>query len=97
MATQKKSKKTKKRTPKKAAATKAKAEPKVGIIATIIESLSKKAMTKDELLEVLTKKFPERTPEAMRTTVNCQVPTRLASEKGLNITKDKEGRYQITA
>ncbi|WP_286764260.1 MULTISPECIES: hypothetical protein [Rhodopirellula] len=77
--------------PKTAAKTKpTSSKPKgTGVIATIIEVLSKatktKPVTKDALLTQLEKRFPDRAPEAMKRTINCQVPSRLLSDKQIKV------------
>lgn len=68
-----------------------------GVVASIIEVLSKatktKPVTKEALLKQLVKRFPDRTPEAMTRTINCQLPSRLIKEKGLKIqSNDKNPR-----
>ncbi|QEG39389.1 hypothetical protein [Roseimaritima ulvae] len=88
-----KSTRAKKTVSKPAASTskaKAKDKPKApGVIASIIEVLTKatktKPVTKEQLLAQLVKRFPERTPEAMTRTINCQVPSRLLSDKGIKV------------
>lgn len=83
----KKSKKTTKKAPAKAKGT--------GVIATIIELLKGKAMTKAALLKKLVKKYPDRSEDGMKATINCQVPGRLSKEKGLKVKKDDKGRFSI--
>lgn len=94
------SKKAAKKTSKKAAKTSKKAAkkatiPRVGIITTIVELLTKKAYTKAELLEALKTRFPDRPEKGMMHTITCQVPNRLKSEKDLNVVKLKDGRFKI--
>jgi hypothetical protein len=69
--------------------------PKVGIISTIIELLTKKAMTKDEVLAALVKQFPDRSADGMKSTLNIQVPGRLTKDKGLKFTKNDKGAFKI--
>src|SRR5690242_9905472 len=56
-----------------------------GVIGSILEFLmaaTKDApLTKDALLDKLAKRFPDRDADAMRKTINCQVPGRLSKEK----------------
>jgi len=70
---------TKKEGPKKAG------EPgKPGIIATIvslIEESGKKGITKAEILKELVDRFPERSEDSMKNTINVQVPARINKEK----------------
>lgn len=62
-------------------APKEKATKGPGIIATIIESIKKKPLTKAEIHQILVSKFPDRQPEGMRATVSIQLgPTRLGSK-----------------
>ena len=69
----------------KSSKTKAKATPKkAGVIATIVECIiksGKKGISKDNILKVLVKKFPEREEEKMKVTVGVQVPSRISKEK----------------
>ena len=78
--------------------TKKKPAPKgPGVIATIVECLKKakksSPVSKDDILEVLVERFPDRTADAMLKTINTQVPGRLKSEKGLKIVKVDGGYY----
>lgn len=71
---------------------------KIGIVATIIELLKEagdKGITKREILNKLVMKFPDREPDSMHNTVNCQVPYRLIKNKGLNVWRGEEGRYYL--
>lgn len=82
--------------PKKAKTTKKKADVlegkrKPGVIAFIIKLLKDERHTKKALLEELTKQFPEREPEKMAKTINCQVPYRLRKDKGLIVDKSEKG------
>jgi len=67
---------------------------KVGIIATIVKvlSASKKGLTKDEVLEKLVAKFPDRPAGGMKITIGVQL-SQLA-KKGVNVVK-KDDRYHI--
>lgn len=67
---------------------------KPGVIATIIAILTeakrqKNPLTKDEIVGVLAKQFPEREPDGMRRTVQIQL-SRLPSVKNFGIKKVKE-------
>lgn len=68
---------------------------KPGVIATIVECLEKKPCTHEQILAVLTKKFPDRNPDQMAATIKVQVPSRLRKDKGLKIDRDDKGRYAI--
>lgn len=74
-------------------------EGKPGIIATIQECLTKASketpVTKDAILNKLVKRFPDRDPDAMKNTINIQVPNRMRTDKKLNIVKTAEGGYYI--
>lgn len=76
-------------------------EPKgPGVISTIQELLTgsgKKGITKNEILDELVKRFPDREKDAMEKTINVQLPGRMSKEKGLNIKKSEEGRFFIAA
>ena len=81
----------------KAETTKAKetTPTKPGVIATIVELIAKsgkKGVTKDQILEVLTKSFPERSPEAMKKTINVQVPSRITKER-FPVVRQENGTY----
>jgi len=59
-----------------------------GVIATIASLIENSAdgMTKGAVLEVLANVFPDRSVKAMASTVNVQLPTRLASDKKFTFT-----------
>lgn len=67
----------------------------VGVIATIIAELrkanAKKPTTKEKILAVLVKKFPDRDPKAMKSTISSQVPSGLRTEKGLVVQSNDKG------
>lgn len=66
---------------------------KIGIIASIIESIREGWKTKDEILAVLIKKFPDRKAEGMKSTISIQLgPTRLGAK--YNLKKDGD-KFQI--
>jgi len=71
-------------------------EKKPGVIQTIFETLSAGPATKDELLEVLTKTFPDKQADSMKNTISVQIPGRMSREKGVNIIKREDGKYEIT-
>lgn len=65
-----------------------------GVIATIvacIEGAGKKGITKDEILAVLVKTFPEKEEKSMKSTINVQVPTRISKERFK--LESKDGKY----
>ena len=63
---------------------------KVGIIATIIESIKKNSLTKAEILAILVEKFPDRKADGMKSTVSIQLgSTRLGSKYDLKKDGDK--------
>lgn len=80
---------------KKAKAKAEKGESKPGVIATIVAQITAGPKTKDQVLAALVKAFPERTSEAMKSTLTIQLGGRLKKDKGLNIVKDAEGRYSL--
>jgi len=71
---------------------------KVGVIVSIEEFLrgasSGEPLGKKAICEKLASRFPERSPDSMGKTVNVQVPTRLAKDKGCVVQKN-EGGYWI--
>ena len=74
----------KEKTPAKTEAVETKTTPFPGIIATIvasIEAAGSKGITKQEILEILKAKFPDRSPEAMTRTLNVQCPNRISKER----------------
>lgn len=68
---------------------------KVGVIATIIECLQQKHTSKEDILKVLVKRFPDRPEAGMKSTISSQVPSGLWVEKKITVDKDKEGLYFI--
>ena len=70
-----------------------------GVIGSIVEIVSAatkdKPIMKKDILTKLAKRFPDRSEEAMKATLNIQLPGRLRSEKGLNIQKSAEGGYYL--
>jgi len=55
---------------------------KVGVIATIVKTISRdRGASKNEILDILTKCFPDRVPEQMRATIGIQA-NRYAKKKG---------------
>lgn len=75
-----------------------KSKRKVGVITTIAEILlqTSKPLTKDDILNTLMDRFPERLSSAMETTVNCQVPARMSREKGMDIVQVDCGTNAMT-
>lgn len=69
---------------------------KVGVITTIVECVenadSKKGISKEEILEVLKKNFPDRDVKSMKNTINVQVPNRIFKEK-FPVKKLETGNY----
>lgn len=53
----------------------------IASIVSIIEEAGRTGVSKDEILQELGKRFPDRDPERMKKTVNTQVPTRINKEK----------------
>jgi len=73
-------------------------KPGVGVIGSIIEFLqkgsSKKPLTKEALLAKLADRFPDREEEAMRATINVQVPNRINREReGMQVCKNDKGYW----
>jgi hypothetical protein len=70
---------------------------KVGVIQTIIDCLkkasSKNPVTKEDILEVLKEKFPDRVESAMKSTVSSQIPSGLRAEKGFEVQKNDKGYW----
>jgi len=78
---------------KPAKAAKAPKEPKgPGVIATIVEVLKKgKPVSKDNILAVLVKRFPDRNKDSMAKTINVQVPNRISKEQKIKVKKTEKG------
>ena len=68
-----------------------------GVINSIISILQgateRKPVTKKEIHASLVKLFPDRTADAMQTTVNLQVPSKLRKDKGLTVQKNENGYW----
>jgi hypothetical protein len=61
-----------------------KKEKTAGVIKSIIELIEKsgqKGISKEQILEELIKRFPDRQPTSMKNTINVQVPTRISKER----------------
>jgi hypothetical protein len=70
-----------KKTATKKTAAKTDGVKKVGVIATIIEEISKaKGATADEVLAVLVKRFPDRDADGMRKTILIQAAKNCSSK-----------------
>ena len=55
-----------------------------GIISTIVESIEKsgkKGISKEAILNLLIKEFPDRSADSMKNTINVQVPSRISKER----------------
>ena len=77
---------------KKVKAPKEPKEKKPGVLSTILEVLKKgKPITKEGILAVLVKRFPDRASESMAKTINVQVPNRIAKEHKVKIDKTEKG------
>jgi len=78
-------------------AKKAKEDKGPGVIASIVEFLkeatAKNPIDKKTILAKLVERFPERGEDAMKSTINIQVPSRLSKDKGLNIKKNEDGYF----
>jgi len=75
-----------------------KSKKKVGVIASIADILiaTTKPLTKDEILNQLMERFPDRDSSAMETTVGVQVPARMSREKNMDIVKVDCGTNGLT-
>ena len=74
-------------------------KPKVtkgpGVISTIVECISsagKKGVDKADILDILVETFPERKADAMKKTINVQVPNRISKER-FEVSTTKDGKY----
>ncbi len=84
------------KTPKKKAATAKPAPRGVGVIAEIQRMMERQSgATVDEIVQSLSAKFPDRSPEGMATTARIQV-RRLPKKLGRKLTtEESEGRGVI--
>jgi hypothetical protein len=68
-----------------------------GVIGSMVEFLSAasaaKPLSKAELLEKLVARFKDREADGMKSTINAQLPTRIAKEQGVTIRKDESGYW----
>lgn len=87
-------KKAKAKTKKKKEAS-PRGEGKPGVIGTIFQLLKSGPHSKAELLEKLKAQFPERNEASMKSTINVQVPNRMAKDKGVAINKNEAGQYFV--
>ena len=67
-----------------------------GVIATIVEILKKgKPVSKEAILDVLAKRFPDRDKESMSKTINVQIPNRISKEQKIKVLKNDKGLYYV--
>jgi chemotaxis response regulator CheB len=85
----KKSEKSKKTEDKPKKSSKSKG---VGVIATILKTITEKPSSKESILKKLVKAFPDRDEQSMSKTIQAQLPNRMAKEKGIKIT-EKDGKF----
>lgn len=81
-----------KQTPKPQAKSKGKKPGVIATIVEIIENCGKEGVTKEEIHQVLVKKFPDKQAKSMKNTVNVQVPHRISTER-FKLGKTEEGRF----
>lgn len=67
----------------------------IATIASLIEDSGKEGISKDEILKNLTKKFPDRSPQSMKNTINVQVPNRISKEK-FTVERTEDDKYRKT-
>jgi hypothetical protein len=66
-----------------------------GVIKTIVAAIKENGpITKEGILAILVEKFPDRDAEAMKKTINVQVPNRISKEHDLVIEKTDKG-YKV--
>ncbi len=66
-----------------------------GVIGSIFEFLKAGPCTKVDLLAKLKERYPERSEDSMKATINVQIPSRMAKEKKVTISKNEAGQYFI--
>ena len=79
----------------KSASNKPKVTKGPGVISTIVECISsagKKGVDKADILDILVETFPERKADAMKKTINVQVPNRISKER-FEVSTTKDGKY----
>lgn len=67
-----------------------------GVIATIvalIENANKAGISKEQILNILVKTFPDRNKNSMKNTINVQVPNRISKER-FKVKKLENGNYK---
>ncbi len=73
---------------------------KPGVVKKILECLraasKKRPATKESILAVLVKAFPERDPKAMSKTIGSQVNGAMKVEKGIDVSTDGAGGYWVS-
>ena len=69
----------------------------IGTIASLITEAGEAGISKDEIVEALAAKFPEKDPESMRSTVNIQVPSRLRDTRDMVVERMENGKYRVKA
>ena len=69
---------------------------KPGVIVTILSIIEKhQPIHKDDILEKLVKKFPDRLEASMKKTISDNVPSQFKAKKGIILIKDDEKRWSI--
>jgi len=69
---------------------------KPGVIAAIIDVINTKGpITKAGILEELTTRFPDRKPESMKKTINCQVPSFINQRQPFRVKKNDNNEWTI--
>lgn len=72
-----------------------KTEPKKpGILDTIQACVQHGPVSKEQILSKLVKRFPDHSEEGMAKTIDAQLPSRMAKERGIKIVV-KDGKYSI--
>jgi pyruvate/2-oxoglutarate dehydrogenase complex dihydrolipoamide acyltransferase (E2) component len=70
-------------------------QTKPGVIASIFTMLKSAPHSKDEILAKLKVQFPDRDEKSMKSTINVQIPSRMAKEKNVTINKNDSGQYFV--
>jgi len=79
----------------------ARGKGKPGVIQSILETIREKGpVTKEQILEELTRRFPDRNTKSMRSTIQVQIggkkrPLRLEREKGVTLLVE-DGKYSLS-
>jgi hypothetical protein len=74
-------------------------DKKPGVIATIFAIVQKatasKPMSREDVFAALVDAFPERDADALKSTVQTQLPSRISKERNVQIEKNEKGYWIV--